>query len=509
MEYVIQMENITKTFPGVIANDHVNLCVKKQEIHSLLGENGTGKTTLMNILFGLYKKDSGDIYINGKKVDISRPKDAFNLGIGMVHQHFMLIPQMTVLENIVLGQEGVACFLDYKKNRENLQGIIDQFGFKINLDEKVVDLSVGMMQRVEIIKLLYRGADRIILDEPTAVLTPQEVDELIKILNRLKEAGKSIIFITHKLNETMAVADRITVLRKGKNVTTIDKKDTNANELARFMVGREVLFRQDKTEKIPGKTVLALQNVKLQDKTGETVTITVNEGEIVGIAGVEGNGQLELEEMIVGTRKMTEGTLLFEDDDITHESIVKRKERGLAYIPSDRHKNAMLKNFPLWENYLLGYQHLPQYQKHGMIREKEIRKHSTERIDQYRVKANGPDDPIQTLSGGNQQKVILSREISQDPKLILAAQPVRGLDIGAIEYIHGVLLEMREKSKAVLLISAELSEIMNLSDRIVVLYEGKVMAQGPRSDFDMETLGLLMAGKHVKRKGDGNAEDAG
>ena len=450
----IKMTGIVKCFGRVRANDGIDFTVNEQEIHCLLGENGTGKSTLMNILFGLYHQDEGEIFIHGKKAAIANPNDAYELGIGMVHQHFMLVNQLTVLENIIMGKEPGGLFLDKKKCEEQVSGLVDKFGFKIDLQEKVENLSVGMRQRVEILKTLYRGADIVILDEPTAVLTPQEVDELFKILRQLKKDGKTIVFITHKLNETMALSDRITVLRKGKVVYRCNTSETDEKELAAKMVGRSVETVMTKKGQIRGDVVMELKNVRLLKKAQETVSLTVHAGEILGI----------------------------------------------GYIPSDRHKNAMIADFSIAENFLLGYQDKPQYNNHGFINYANLRKDAQEQADRFETKLAGLDQPIGQLSGGNQQKIILGRETSHDPSFMLVAQPVRGLDIGAIEKVHRTLLELKEQGKAILLISAELSDIMNLSDRIAVLYEGRVSALFENGEYTKEEIGLFMTGKSAGGK---------
>ena len=462
----IKMTGIVKCFGRIRANDGIDFTVNEQEIHCLLGENGTGKSTLMNILFGLYHQDEGEIFIHGKKAAIANPNDAYELGIGMVHQHFMLVNQLTVLENIIMGKGPAGLFLDKKKCEEQVSGLVEKFGFKIDLQEKVENLSVGMRQRVEILKTLYRGADIVILDEPTAVLTPQEVDELFKILRQLKKDGKTIVFITHKLNETMALSDRITVLRKGKVVCRCNTSETNEKELAAKMVGRSVETVMTKKGQIRGDVVMELKNVRLLKKAQETVSLTVHAGEILGIAGVDGNGQQELEALIIGNKKMKEGSLLINGTEARKMSVKERKKLGIGYIPSDRHKNAMIADFSIAENFLLGYQDKPQYNNHGFINYANLRKDAQEQADRFETKLAGLDQPIGQLSGGNQQKIILGRETSHDPSFMLVAQPVRGLDIGAIEKVHRTLLELKEQGKAILLISAELSDIMNLSENI-------------------------------------------
>ena len=496
----IKMTGIVKCFGPVRANDGIDFIVREQEIHCLLGENGTGKSTLMNILFGLYHQDEGEIFIHGKKAAIANPNDAYGLGIGMVHQHFMLVNQLTVLENIIMGNEPGGLFLDKKKCEEKVSELVERFGFQIDLKEKVVNLSVGMRQRVEILKTLYRGADIIILDEPTAVLTPQEVDELFKILRQLKKEGRTIVFITHKLNETMPLSDRITVLRKGKVVFQCSTSDTNEKELAAKMVGRSVETVTAKKGQKKGDVVLELQNVRLLKKARETVSLTVHGGEILGIAGVDGNGQQELEELIIGNRKMKEGVLRINGTEAQKMSVKDRKKLGIGYIPSDRHKNAMVADFSIAENFLLGYQEEERYNNHGFINFENLRKDAQEQTERFETKLAGLDQPIGQLSGGNQQKIIMGRETSHDPSFMLVAQPVRGLDIGAIEKVHRTLLELKEQGKAILLISAELSDILNLSDRIAVFYEGRVSALFENGQYTKEEIGLFMTGKSAGGK---------
>ena len=493
----VKMTGIVKCFGPVRANDGIDFIVKEQEIHCLLGENGTGKSTLMNILFGLYHADEGEVYIHGKKAEITNPNDANELGIGMVHQHFMLVNQLTVLENIVMGKEQGGFFMDRKKCEEKVQELVDRFGFKIDLSETVKNLSVGMRQRVEILKTLYRGADIIILDEPTAVLTPQEVDELFKILRQLKDDGKTIIFITHKLNETMALSDRITVIRKGKVVFKCATSETNEKELATQMVGRSVETVVSQKKKSDGKIVLELKNVRLQKNAQDTVNLTVRAGEILGIAGVDGNGQQELEAMIVGNLPVKEGSILMNGKTIEKMSIRERKKLGIGYIPSDRHKNAMISEFSITENFLLGYQDNEAYCKKGFVNYENLKKDAIKQVELFETKIAGLDQQIGQLSGGNQQKVIFGRETSHNPEFMLVSQPVRGLDIGAIEKVHKTLLELKEQGKAILLISAELSEVMNLSDRIAVMYEGEFSAQFENGKYTKEEIGLFMTGKRA------------
>lgn len=494
----IDMRNITKRFPGVLANDQVNLQVEERQIHCLLGENGCGKSTLMNVLFGLFRPERGEIWIRGQKAGIAGPNDAYRLGIGMVHQHFMLVNQMTVLENIILGNECGSFFLDRKASRAKVQSLVNEFGFKLNLDDRIADLSVGMKQRVEIVKTLYRGADIIILDEPTAVLTPQEVGELFKILNQLRREGRTIIFITHKLNETMELSDQVTVLRKGRKVTTVNTADTTPEELASFMVGRHVDSVIGKRGAVSGDLVLRIEELVISDRTVRPVNLSVRAGEILGIAGVDGNGQQELEELLIGTRTVKSGTLTLCGQDMTRMAVAKRKALGIGYIPADRHKNAMISGFSVEENYLLGYENDPVYNDQGFIKRKKLREDARRLTEEFTVKAADVSHQIGTLSGGNQQKVILGREVSHNPRLIIAAQPIRGLDIGAIEYVHKTLLRLKAEGKAILLISAELSEIMNLSDRIAVFYEGEVSAEFSNGVYSKEEIGLFMAGKRLE-----------
>jgi ABC-type uncharacterized transport system ATPase subunit len=500
MDFAVEMRGITKRFPGLTANEHVDFIVNRGEVHSLLGENGAGKTTLMKVLFGLYKADEGRIFIDGKEADITNPRIAFELGLGMVHQHFMLVNNLSVLENVILGQERGRFKLDLKKNYDAVLELSEKYKFDLNLGEKVENLSVGMKQRVEILKTLYRGADIIILDEPTAVLTPQESEQLMGILHDIRAQGKTIIFITHKLNETMQVADRITVLRNGKNVVTVNKTDTTPEELARFMVGRDVSFGVTRTKQRRGNVVMSLDNVRLLSQAQSTVSFDVHAGEILGIAGVEGNGQRELEEAIMGLVKVKEGSICLYDKNITHLSTKARKRLGVGYIPSDRHKRAMLADFSITENYMLGYQFSTQFAKKCLIRKQELERHSQKLIDKFNIKVSSIGQKLGSLSGGNQQKVILSREVSQNPGLIIAAQPARGLDIGAIEYIHQLLIKMRDEGKAILLISAELTEVLDLSDRIGVLYKGELMELKEAECFTGEEIGLLMAGRRAGKR---------
>lgn len=479
----------------MVANDNVELCVEKGEIHSLLGENGAGKTTLMKVLFGFYKHDEGTLRINGETIAEQTPGKAFEQGLGMVHQHFMLINNLTVWENVVLGSELGHGAINKKANREKVKELSEMYQFDLDIDAKVRDLSVGMKQRVEILKTLYRGAEIIILDEPTAVLTPLEAEQLLDTMLKLQKQGKTIIFITHKLNETMAVSNHITVLRKGKSVASFATKETSEEELAAVMVGRQMDLSLEKPKVKRGETVFSVQNVRLLPNAQGTVSLDIHEGEILGIAGVEGNGQQQLEEMIMGLIPCKEGKILYLDQDLTRQSAKKRVSMGLGYIPSDRFKQAVLPSFSLSDNYLLGNQYREQYVRRGIIRQKDVDRMTREAMEEFDVRAVSEKQSVASLSGGNQQKLVLSREVRKDPKFILACQPVRGLDIGAIHFIHKVLLDLKKQGKAILLISAELSDIFQLSDRIGVLYKGELMSMGRAEEYDNQSISLYMAGK--------------
>lgn len=491
----VEMRDITKRFAGMTANDHINLLVERGEIHSLLGENGAGKTTLMKILFGLYKADEGTIRINGQEISSMTPRQAFGLGIGMVRQHFMLVNNLTVLENIILGSEPGSVTVDRKAARQKVQALSDQYHFDLELDARVAELSVGMKQRVEILKTIYRGAEIIILDEPTAVLTPLEVRQLLDILLDMKRQGKTIIFITHKLGETMEVSDRVTVLRGGKSVELVNTKDTNAHELASMMVGYEVSFELEKPDVPKGAPILTLEGARLLPQAQSPVSFEIRAGEIFGIAGVEGNGQQQMEEAIMGLLRLKEGKILFKGQDITALSPRKRRAMGIGYIPSDRFKQAILPGFSLSDNYLLGNQFDEQYAPHGLLNHKFLAEQGRELMKRFDVRAVGLSQTIGSLSGGNQQKLVLGREVGKNPDLVIACQPIRGLDIGAIKFIHQVLLDLRAQGKAVLLISAELSDLFQLSDRIGVLYKGELMAVRSAGEYTNESISLLMAGR--------------
>ncbi len=499
--YVIEMLNITKEFPGIKANDNVTLQLKKGEIHALLGENGAGKSTLMSVLFGLYQPEAGTIKKDGKVIKINSPNDANALNIGMVHQHFKLVECFTVLDNIILGVEpNKLGFLQKDEARKKVMKLSEKYKLKIDPDALISDISVGMQQRVEILKMLYRDNDILIFDEPTAVLTPQEIDELMNIMRDFTKEGKSIIFITHKLNEIMAVADRCTVLRKGKGIGTVKIKNTTKEELSKMMVGRKVNFTVDKKDIIPGKVIFKVNNLTVPSKVHKNnavknVSFEVRKGEIVCIAGIDGNGQTELVSALTGLQKVSGGTIEFLGHDITKAKIRNRSKLGMSHIPEDRHKHGLILDYTLEENLILQRYWEPEFEKAGFIKKKEVRKYAEKLIKEYDIRSGeGPVSIVRGMSGGNQQKAIVAREIDKDPELLVAVQPTRGLDVGAIEYIHEQLVEQRDKGKAVLLISLELDEVMNLSDRILVIYEGEIVGELNPKKTTLSELGLYMAG---------------
>ncbi|AYV66070.1 heme ABC transporter ATP-binding protein [Niallia circulans] len=506
MEYVIEMLNIRKEFPGIVANNNITLQVKKGEIHALLGENGAGKSTLMNVLFGLYQPEKGEIRARGKVVNISNPNIANDLGIGMVHQHFMLIDTFTVTENIILGKETVSKGkIDLKKAEREVQEISERYGLAVDPKAKIANISVGMQQRVEILKTLYRGAEILIFDEPTAVLTPQEIAELIGIFRKLIQEGKSIILITHKLKEIMEVCDRVTVIRKGEGIGTYNVKDTNPNELANLMVGREVSFKTEKKAPNPKETVLKISDLTVKDSRGvhvvNSLNLDVKAGEIVGIAGVDGNGQSELIEAITGLMKKNSGSITLNGKEISVLSPRKITESGIGHIPQDRHKHGLVLDFSIGQNMALQTYYKTPFSKYGFLNQGEIEKKASKLIEEFDVRTPSIHTPARALSGGNQQKAIIGREVDRDPDLLIAAQPTRGLDVGAIEFIHRRLIEQRDKGKAVLLISFELDEILNVSDRIAVIFDGEIIATvDPKTTTEQE-LGLLMAGSKAKKVG--------
>ncbi|HCV52784.1 MAG TPA: heme ABC transporter ATP-binding protein [Exiguobacterium sp.] len=500
MEYVIEMLNIRKEFGNFVANDNITLQLRKGEIHALLGENGAGKSTLMNVLFGLYQPEAGEIRVRGEKVNITSPNVANDLGIGMVHQHFMLVQNFTVTENIILGAEPrTGIKIDRASAREKVRQISEQYGLAVDPDAKIEDISVGMQQRVEILKTLYRGADILIFDEPSAVLTPQEIKELIQIMNRLIAEGKSIILITHKLKEIMEVADRCTTIRRGKYIGTVDIDETmTQSRLAEMMVGREVNFNAEYSKATPQELVLDIKNLVVKDGRGikavDGLNLDIRAGEIVGIAGIDGNGQTELIEAITGLRKADSGEIFLNNKSIKNLKPRKVTESGVGHIPQDRHKHGLVLDYSIGHNMVLQTYYKQPYSKAGIMNYKQVMEKAKTLIEKFDVRTPSPETFARALSGGNQQKAIIAREVDRSPDLLIAAQRTRGLDVGAIEFIHEQLVLEREKGRAVLLISFELEEILQVSDRIAVLYEGKTVAfLDPKETNEIE-LGFLMAG---------------
>lgn len=503
MDYIIEMLDITKEFPGIKANDNVTLQIRKGEIHALLGENGAGKSTLMSVLFGLYQPDGGCIKVRGKEVKINNPLDANALGIGMVHQHFKLVHNFTVLQNIVLGKEDThGGFLEMKKARKKVMELSEKYHLSVDPDAKIQDITVGMQQRVEILKMLYRDNDILIFDEPTAVLTPQEIDELMSIMKELVSEGKSIIFITHKLNEIKAVADRCSVLRRGRYIGTVDVASTDKEALSEMMVGHKVQLTVEKKEATPGDVVLDVQNLVVRDKKQghskdviKNVSIQVRKGEIVCIAGIDGNGQTELVEAVTGMIKADEGTITLNGKDVTKESIRYRNTHGMSHIPEDRHKHGLVLDYSLEDNLVLQDYFEPRFQNHGFIKYAEVEKYAKDLIEEYDIRSGqGVDTITRSMSGGNQQKAIIARELTKKHDLLVAVQPTRGLDVGAIEFIHKQIVKERDEGAAVLLVSLELEEVMNLSDRILVIYEGEIVGELNPKTTTIQELGLYMAG---------------
>ena len=506
-QYVIEMLHITKEFPGIKANDDITLQLKKGEIHALLGENGAGKSTLMSVLFGMYQPEEGEIRKNGTPVTIRDPNDATTLGIGMVHQHFKLIDVFSVLDNIILGAEDTKLgFLQKKKARQKVSELSDRYGLRVDLDAKVEDITVGMQQRVEILKMLYRDNEILIFDEPTAVLTPQEIDELMQIMKNLTAEGKSILFISHKLNEIMAVSDRVTVLRKGKYVGTVETKDTDKQALSNMMVGRPVQLQVSKEPAQPGEVVLDVKGLRVPSKTHkkdavQDISFQVRAGEIVCIAGIDGNGQSELIFGLTGLEKCSAGSINLCGEEISHSAIRKRLKH-LSHIPEDRHKHGLVLDFTLEQNMVLQRFRETRFEKAGFLKKDAIREYANVLIEQYDVRSGqGPVTIARSMSGGNQQKAIIARELDRDKPLIIAVQPTRGLDVGAIEYIHKQLVAERDKGKAVLLVSLELDEVMSLSDRILVLYDGQIVGQLDPKQTNIQELGLYMSGAKRDEEG--------
>lgn len=508
MDFVIEMLNITKEFPGIVANDGVVLQVKKGEIHALLGENGAGKSTLMNVLFGLYQPERGVIKLRGQEVNISSPRQANSLGIGMVHQHFKLVESFTVLENIVLGVETVRRgFLRMNEAREKVMALSERYRLMVDPDALVSDITVGMQQRVEILKMLYRENEILIFDEPTAVLTPQEIHELMNIMRGLAAEGKSIIFITHKLNEIKAVADRCTVLRRGKMVGVVQVADTDKETLSEMMVGRKVNLNIEKRPAAPGEQVLRVENLSVKSsRRGDAknvvdeVSFDVRRGEIVCIAGVDGNGQSELVAALAGLVTPDAGNVYLNGESITGHSVRYRNTHGIGHIPEDRHKHGLVLDYSLSENLVLQRYFSPEFQKNGFLLDDKIYAYATKLIEEYDIRSGrGPDTKVRSMSGGNQQKAIVAREIDRNPDLLIAVQPTRGLDVGAIEFIHSQIVGERDTGKAVLLVSLELDEVFNLSDRILVIHEGSIVADLNPAEITEQELGLYMAGAKGKK----------
>lgn len=506
MEYVIEMLNITKEFPGIKANDNITLQVEPGEIHALLGENGAGKSTLMSVLFGLYKPEEGCIKVRGKEVKITDPNVATELGIGMVHQHFKLVHNFTVTENIVLGSEPklFGGRIDIKKAAKRVAELSERYNLHVDPYAKIEDISVGMQQRVEILKMLYRNADILIFDEPTAVLTPQEIEHLMSIMKQLTAEGKSIIVITHKLKEIKAVAKHCTIIRKGKGIGTVVVADTSEQELADLMVGRKVTFKLDKEPARVGAPVLEVENLNMTNSRGvaalKNLSLTVREGEILGVAGIEGNGQSELIEAITGLKSLNSGTVKLAGVDISKLPVRKRTEQGIGHIPEDRHKHGLVLDYSLEDNFILQTYYQKPFSQGGILKRAAIRQQSETLISRFDVRSGqGSMTVTRSMSGGNQQKAIIAREVARSPKLLIAAQPTRGLDVGAIEYVHRELIEERDKGRGVLLISLELDEILNVSDRVAVIYEGEIVAILETDQTNEKEIGLLMAGAGHQR----------
>ena len=500
---ILELSKINKSFGHVQANKDISLKINKGTIHGIIGENGAGKSTLMSIVFGLYQADSGTISVNGNIVRLKSPRDSIISGIGMVHQHFMLVENFTVLENIILGFEGEIVFgKKLEEAKKNLIKLCDTYKLNINLDSTISDLSVGFRQRVEILKSLYRGAEVLILDEPTGVLTPQEVDELFKILRSLKEEGKTIVLITHKLNEIMALTSEVSVMRQGKIVGHTKTDSTNKEALAEMMVGRSVLLRINKTKAQKGEVVFRVNNLEVKDDLNVTrvknVNFEIHAGEILGLAGVTGNGQTELLEALSGIRKIESGKIELFNEKICnskhHLNPKELKEKGLAHVPEDRQRMGLISDFKAYENLIFGYHHLEPFSKSSLLNEKEIMSRSYAAMEEYDVRPRSPNLITSNFSGGNQQKIILSRELNENPKVLLVGQPTRGVDIGAIEFIHQRLIDMRNQGAAILLVSVELEEVLSLSDRIVVMFDGNIVGEKINKDVTDRDIGLLMAG---------------
>ncbi len=508
MAYAVELKNIKKVFPGTVANDNISLEVEQGEVFAIVGENGAGKTTLMNILYGLYEPDAGEIYIFGKKVENNSPRKAIKLGIGMVHQHFMLIPKFTVYENIVLGEEFVknGILLDRNKAREEVKRVSQLYGLEVDPDEKVENLPVGIQQRVEVVKVLFRGAEILILDEPTAVLTPQETKDLFKTIRSLKESGKTVIFISHKLKEVLEIADRIAVLKNGKLKGIENARETDERKLARLMVGRDVIFEVPKREKKPQDVILEVKNLVIMGDKGipavKGISFYLRKYEILGFAGVEGNGQRELVEALTGLRPVKEGKIIIKGKELTEFDPWVLRRQGVAHIPEDRRDRGLVLPFSVSHNLFIGRQREGFFSGRLFLRKDNIDSFSKQKVEEYDIRPHNPELVVDSLSGGNQQKVVVAREVSYEPDILVASQPTRGLDVGATEFVHEKLIEQRDAGRAVVLISFELDEIMRLSDRIAVLYGGEIVGELSAEEVTEEELGLLMLGlkRYEKRE---------
>lgn len=505
IQYVIEMKDITKKFGEFIANDHINLQVEKGEIHALLGENGAGKSTLMNMLAGLLEPTEGEIIINGQVVDIDSPSKSSKLGIGMVHQHFMLVEAFTVAENIILGNETVKNgVLDLKQASKDIKELSEKYGLSVNSDAKVADISVGAQQRVEILKTLYRGADILIFDEPTAVLTPSEIKELMSIMKNLVKEGKSIVLITHKLDEIRAVADKVTVIRRGKSIETVPVAGVSSKELAEMMVGRSVSFITEKDPSQPKDVILSIKDLVVDENRGvpavKSLSLDVRAGEIVGIAGIDGNGQSELIQAITGLRKTKSGRITIKNKDVTHMSSRQITELSVGHVPEDRHRDGLVLDLSLAENTALQTYYKEPLSKNGILNYNKINEYARKLMKEFDVRGASELVPAKGFSGGNQQKAIIAREVDRDPDLLIVSQPTRGLDVGAIEYIHKRLIEERDKGKAVLVVSFELDEILNVSDRIAVIHDGKIQGIVSPENTNKQELGILMAGGSIDKE---------
>jgi simple sugar transport system ATP-binding protein len=502
---VLELRNITKSFPDVVANDHIDLSFHRGEVHCLLGENGAGKTTLMNVVFGLHRPDDGEILIDGQPVRVSNPSVAIAHGIGMVHQHFMLVEPLSVAENVVIGAEPESRFrFPVEEAIRRVRELSDRYGLTVDPEARIEDLPLGVRQRVEILKALYREADILILDEPTAVLSPPEVGELYKVIDSLRDSGKTVIFITHKLKETMAVSDRVTVLRDGKKVGTVDREETSPEALAQMMVGRKVVLRVAKDEGHPGDLMLAVRGLVVKGNRGLPalcgVSFSIRAGEIYGIAGIEGNGQSELIEAMTGLREIDSGDVFLDGESLKNKGAADVLRAGLGHVPEDRLRRGLVPAFTLAENAILGYHRQPTFERFGILKRSQIDAYARSLIGTYDIRASGPGVEVSHLSGGNQQKTVLARVLGSNPRALVASQPTRGVDVGATEFIHRHLLEMRDKGAAILLLSADLDEVRSLSDRIGVIYQGAIVAERTADAWSEDDLGLYMAGE---QKGSG------